>query len=150
MSLWRHLTRGLRTLTDREASDREIADEVQHFIDEATAELIASGLPPAEARRRAGLEYGAPGAIREQVRSFGWENVVEGFLADLRYAARGLRGRPVFAAASVLTLLFGVSRLDPVTYAGVIALLAVVAAIASAVPARRAARVNPVTTLNAE
>jgi putative ABC transport system permease protein len=56
------------------------------------------------------------------------------------------------AAASQLiaTLLFGVSRLDPVTYLGVIALLLGVSGIACFVPARRAASVNPVDALRAE
>jgi putative ABC transport system permease protein len=47
-------------------------------------------------------------------------------------------------------LLFGVSRLDPITYLGVIALLAAVSAVASWVPAWRAARVDPSVTLRAE
>ena len=53
------------------------------------------------------------------------------------------------AAASQLiaSMLFGVSRLDPVTYFGVIALLAGVSAIACGVPARRASRVDPIVAL---
>jgi putative ABC transport system permease protein len=47
-------------------------------------------------------------------------------------------------------MLFGVSRLDPVTYLCVIALLAGVATIACGVPAWRAARVDPARTLRAE
>jgi putative ABC transport system permease protein len=55
------------------------------------------------------------------------------------------------AAGQTLTsLLFGVSRLDPPTYLGVVALLALVAAIACATPAWRAARVDPSITLRAE
>ena len=48
------------------------------------------------------------------------------------------------------SLLFGVQRLDPPTYAAVLAVLAMAAAIASYVPARRAAAVDPVETLTAE
>jgi putative ABC transport system permease protein len=47
-------------------------------------------------------------------------------------------------------MLFGVSHLDPVTYLGVIALLAGVSVIACGVPAWRAARVDPASTLRAE
>ena len=46
--------------------------------------------------------------------------------------------------------LFGVSRLDPMTYAGVIVLLAGVSAVACWIPAWRAARVDPAVTLRAE
>jgi ABC-type antimicrobial peptide transport system permease subunit len=54
------------------------------------------------------------------------------------------------ATQAIITLLFGVSRLDPITYLGVIALLAAVSAIASGIPAWRAARVDPSVTLRAE
>jgi len=54
------------------------------------------------------------------------------------------------ASRALITLLFGVSRLDPVTYGGVVALLIGVSAIACSVPAWRAARVDPSITLRAE
>jgi ABC-type lipoprotein release transport system permease subunit len=47
-------------------------------------------------------------------------------------------------------LLFGVTRLDPVTYAGSAALLVSVAALACAVPAWRAVRIDPAVTLRQE
>jgi ABC-type antimicrobial peptide transport system permease subunit len=54
-------------------------------------------------------------------------------------------------AGSVLgSLLFGVSRADPMTLSGVAALLSVVAALAAALPALRASRVNPVEALHTE
>ena len=61
----------------------------------------------------------------------------------------GLAG--AFAATRVIeTLLFGVSRLDPVTYVGVVVVLAGTALIACWLPARRASLVDPVITLRAE
>jgi putative ABC transport system permease protein len=54
------------------------------------------------------------------------------------------------ATEAIVTLLFGVSRLDPVTYLGVLGLLAIVSAIASWIPAWRAARVDPALALRAE
>jgi ABC-type lipoprotein release transport system permease subunit len=48
------------------------------------------------------------------------------------------------------TLLYGVTAGDPLTYTGVAALLGLVAAIAAHVPARRAARVDPMVALRAE
>ena len=48
------------------------------------------------------------------------------------------------------TLLFGVSPLDPVTFAAVPAVLVAAAALASYLPARRTAAVNPVEALRAE
>jgi putative ABC transport system permease protein len=63
--------------------------------------------------------------------------------------ALGLIGA-VVATPAIAAMLFGVSRLDPVTYVSVVALLTSVAAIASGVPAWRAVRVDPATTLRAE
>jgi predicted permease len=48
------------------------------------------------------------------------------------------------------SLLFGVERLDPATYAAVLGVLAMAAAMASYLPARRAAAIDPVETLTAE
>ncbi len=63
--------------------------------------------------------------------------------------AIGLAGAAA-ASQALATMLFGVSRLDPVTYLGVIALLAGVSVIACGVPAWRAVRVDPASTLRAE
>jgi hypothetical protein len=61
----------------------------------------------------------------------------------------GLAGA-VVASHAIVTLLFGVSRLDPVTYLGVVGLLLGVSAIACSVPAWRAALVDHSITLRAE
>ena len=54
------------------------------------------------------------------------------------------------ASQALITLLFGVAPLDPLTYSSVVALLLSVSAIACWVPAWRAARVDPATTLRSE
>jgi putative ABC transport system permease protein len=54
------------------------------------------------------------------------------------------------ASRALITLLFGVSRLDPFTYLGVIFLLGGVAGIAGGLPAWRAAQVDPASTLRSE
>jgi len=54
------------------------------------------------------------------------------------------------ASRALVTLLFGISPLDPATYVGVTALLLAVALIACGVPAWRAARIDPAQTLRTE
>jgi putative ABC transport system permease protein len=61
----------------------------------------------------------------------------------------GLAGA-MAASQAIGALLFDVSRVDPLTYAGVIAVLAVVSVIASGVPAWRAARIDPMVALRYE
>ena len=108
MSLWRQITRGFRSLVHRDAADAEIGDELRHYFDEAVAAYVARGYAPAEARRAAQLEVGNMTATHEQVRSYGWENVIETTVADFRHAFRRLRANPGFTLVSVLTLALGI------------------------------------------
>jgi putative ABC transport system permease protein len=61
----------------------------------------------------------------------------------------GLAGA-VISSRAIAAMLFDVSCFDPVTYLGVVALLAAVSAVACSVPAWRAAKVDPMVALRCE
>lgn len=107
MSVWRQITRGLRTLTHRKDADQDVADEVQDYFEQTVAAYREQGLSEEEARRAARLELNSTQA-REQVRSHGWENMLETFFLDLRYAGRQLRTNPGFSIVAILTLALGI------------------------------------------
>jgi ABC-type lipoprotein release transport system permease subunit len=61
----------------------------------------------------------------------------------------GLLGA-VATSSAIAAMLFGISRLDPVTYIGVIAILCGASALACLVPAWRAIQIDPASTLRSE
>jgi ABC-type antimicrobial peptide transport system permease subunit len=55
-----------------------------------------------------------------------------------------------FATRAMESMLFGISRLDPLTYGGVVVVLVVASLLACMIPAWRAARVDPVQALRSD
>lgn len=141
----------IRDLVARSAAERRFALIVFEAFALAALALAAIGLygvlsgSVAERMREIGVRS-ALGATRAQLVSL---IVREGMGLTLIGVAIGLAGA-VAATRALVTLLFGVSRLDPMTYAGVVVLLAGVSALACWIPASRAARVDPSITLRAE
>jgi predicted permease len=94
-------------------------------------------------------EIGIRLALGEQKGQLKWMFVRSALVLTATGVAIGLA-----AAAGLMqfikSLLFGVSPLDPLTYVSVLIILALSAILASYLPARRAAGVNPVEALRAE
>jgi putative ABC transport system permease protein len=136
MSLWRHVSRGVRTLLGGRSADRDVDDELQQFEVEAAAALERDGATPEDARRRARLRTGSALAAREEVRASGWEHVVETFAADVCYGLRHLRAQPGFSAVTIATLGLGIGSAT--------AILSVAAPIVQSLPLPNADRVHAI------
>jgi hypothetical protein len=93
----------------RKRSDAELRDEIDAFLTEETADNVARGISPDEARRRARVRLGNPQKVRESL----WRQ--NSFLPlthvghDLKYAFRTLSRTPGFSiiAVAVMALCIG-------------------------------------------
>src|SRR5258708_16074181 len=88
--------------------DDDIDKELQFHVDQRVAEYIASGLTPAEARRRAALEFGGVTQTKEAIRDQDSWRVLDSVLRDLRFAIRSLRRTPIFALTAAVVLGLGI------------------------------------------
>jgi predicted permease len=94
----------LRALTCRSDFEAGMSEEMQFHLDQYASELMRSGVPESEARRRSQMEFGFLNSVKDdcrQARSLHW---VDELARNLRYAVRSLRKTPRFTATALLTL----------------------------------------------
>jgi putative ABC transport system permease protein len=141
----------MQEIVDASEADRRFAMTLFEAFAAAALALAAIGLygvlfaGVSERTREIGVRA-ALGASRALIVR---EVVREGMMLTALGVVIGIAG--ALAAGNImLRLLFGVSPLDAATYAAVVAVLFAVAGLASAIPAWRAAWIDPALTLRAE
>jgi len=87
---------------------RDIENDIREHIEIETRENMERGMPPDEARRAAMRRFGNPMRIAEETRAVWRPEWIARLRQDARYAVRGLRRNPAFAAASILTVALGI------------------------------------------
>jgi predicted permease len=98
----------LSRLVRRSKMEQQLEKELRFHIDEHASELIATGVDPAEARRRARLAIGGPEQVKEECHDARGTRWLEDLWADMCLALRAVRQQPAFAAVAVLTLALGI------------------------------------------
>ena len=88
--------------------DAELDEEVRSHLEMRTADLVAAGIAPEEARVRALRAFGNSAFIKEETRTMDSLRWLESFLQDLRYGLRQMLHNPGFALVAVLTLALGI------------------------------------------
>jgi predicted permease len=88
--------------------DRDRAEELRSYLEIETDENVARGMSPEAARRAAHIKLGNTVRIREEIYRMNTISPLDTFGRDLRLALRGIRRRPGFTLAVVLTLALGI------------------------------------------
>src|SRR5688572_27033948 len=108
MSLFKGLTARARSILRPGDAEARLDEEFRFHLETETEHLIREGVPPAEARRRALLAFGAVEGYREAMRDERGARWFDDLRADVRYAMRGMRRNPGFILAATLTLGLGI------------------------------------------
>lgn len=98
----------LLALVFRSREERELDEEMRFHLEMETERLVAQGIEPREARRRAVLAFGGIERFKEETRDAFGTRWIEDAARDIVFAARSLARRPGFALAVIGTLALGI------------------------------------------
>ena len=102
MTWWRRVWR-------ETALERELDTELRFHIEQHALDLVARGVDPREAVRRAHLDLGGPEQVKEECRDARGTRWLNDLVYDLKFAFRSFRKLPGFAAVALIILALGIA-----------------------------------------
>ena len=101
------IANGIRSLLHFNRRDEELSEEIRHHIELETEKNVRGGMTPADARRKALIDFGGVERFTEETRETRPSRPLEDLLRDLRHAGRRLLRDPGTSAVVVLCLGLG-------------------------------------------
>lgn len=101
---WPQFQSLLRNMFRTGEVERQLGDELEALVEMATAEKIAEGVNPTEARRRALAEFGGIEQVKQAVRDRRIGTGLESSWRDVRFGWRQILRSPGFSASVIVTL----------------------------------------------
>jgi predicted permease len=98
----------LRALVARRTVENELDEELRFHFDRLVDSYKNTGVSPADALRRARLEFGGLDQVKEEYRDALGTRLVEECWRDLRHAIRSLAANPLVSIVVVISLALGI------------------------------------------
>jgi putative ABC transport system permease protein len=88
--------------------ENQLDSELRFHVEQQTADNIAAGMNPDEARRRALAQFGGLEYIKEETRDARGTHFIESLLQDIHFALRIMRKTPLITTIALVSLALGI------------------------------------------